>query len=548
MSGFVLYFIESSLLLAAFYSIYAVGLRRETFFRLNRFVLLAIPVLSLILPLVQFEFNGLQPNTLDQPLTNIANLSRSYYDLMASWESEVGQGTSASPTGLIAFPWQSVLIYTVLALYMAGVILCLSRTAWSIRWIIKTIRDYSSVEKDGVKIVKLPHPTAPFSFLNFVFVHAPVADTDDFGQILDHERTHIEERHTLDLLYVKLVAAFLWFNPLIWQLLKSLKTTHEYIADRKIIQSGYSVAAYQTLLLRQLISNNSYGLVHNFNLSFIKKRITMMTNKQSGWMGRTKAALAIAAVFCFSAVMTQCNSKIDEQLTPALTVAPGASSDVDVPVLPSSTFRFKGDITESLTFTISNNTLRIGDKLSSVEEINHIQDEDYGRKSPIIMMVDQNQPMGFVREVEMALRKADRRKLLYIGKTSSGDRVDVTLVLPPYPKTALDGDVSQVPDEYLLKIDLGKNEGALNQKKVYDFVTGFVERGTAERAVVSAFADNDVTYGVYLSNFFYVKEGYVQLYQERAHKMFGKDFYQTSEDEYKAVREKIPTNISIAED
>ena len=76
----------------------------------------------------------------------------------------------------------------------------------------------------------------------------------------------------------------------------------------------------------------------------------------------------------------------------------------------------------------------------------------------------------------------------------------------------------------------------------------YVSKGNAELAVVSAVMDNAGTFGTYLLNFFYVEEGYIKIYQERAQTMYGKDFYQTSQEEYNAVREKIPTNISIAED
>lgn len=547
----VLYFIESNLLLALLYLTYLVWLRKETFFRFNRWVLLIIPLLSLSLPLIHFELTNFQPIAANQPVAQIADFSREYYDILASWESEAGKSKPLSYNKAAVFNWPYLLIGMVTMLYVAGVIVCLSKTAWSLRWITKMIRQHSFFKQDGIKIVKLSHPTAPFSFLNFVFVHAPVADTNDFRQILDHERTHVEEKHTLDLLYVKLVAAFLWFNPFIWQLLNSLKTTHEYIADKKIIQSGYSVEEYQALLLSQLISNNSYGLVHNFNLSFIKKRITMMTNKQSGWAGRAKAGIAITAILCLSLIMIQCNSKIDDQLSLSLTPTQGAVTHVDLPILPPSGFKYQGDFSKALPITIANNTLQIGDQevtLDELEEAAQTKYVEFGRESFIFMMVDKNQGMSFVREVEMALRKADRRKLMYIGQTSSGERVDVRIVLPPYPPTSFDEDLSKVPDEYLLKIDLGKDEGVANQKKVYDFVTGYLTQGKAELVVVSAKIDGNSTYGVYLPNLFYVKEGYIQLYQERAHKMFGKDFYQTTEDEYAAVREKIPTNISIAED
>jgi hypothetical protein len=545
MSELTLYVAEASVLLAVFYLVYLSMLSKETFFHLNRIVLLIIPLLSLAIPLLRVDFSDVPAIPVDQPLASISTLSRSYYDAMASWEFEVGSEHTSTTTTENALTWRHALVYSFILIYFGGVLICLSRTVWSVRWVMKVLSNHTPVESSGIKLVKVSYPTAPFSFLNYVFVHAPFAESTDFRQVLDHERTHIEEKHTIDLIYVQLVAALFWFNPFIWQLLKSLKIIHEYIADRKIIQSGYSVIEYQTLLLRQLISNNSSELVHNFNLSFIKKRITMMTSKESGWAGRTRVGIAIAAMLCCSALIMRCNTKIDEQISPG--VSAKAALGVEVPTIPPSGFRFDGDISNALTFTIIDNTLRIGDKAAEIPDINSIKD-DSGRDLPIIMMVDKDQPMGFVRRVHTALREADRRKLLYVAKTETGERVELSLILPPDPKKVSLPDLSQIPEDRLLKIDMGKNEGAANQQKVYDFVTSFHIKGQAELPVVSATFDDQVSYEVYLSNFFYVKEGYIQLYQERAHKMFGKDFYETTREEYQAVRENIPTNISIAEE
>jgi hypothetical protein len=543
MSDIIFYIAESTLLSVIFYLLYISVLSKETFFQLNRVVLLAIPILSLFFPMIRIEFVDLTDAAVDQPLEQLSSFSKSYYDAMASWEFEVRSKSASSKYSPTKINWFDVSLYLITLIYMVGVLICFSRTVWSIRWIVQTLVRHPIIEKDGVKVIRLVNPTAPFSFLNYLFVHAPLADSSDFRQILAHERTHIEEKHTLDLLYIQIVAAFMWFNPVIWLLLKSLKTTHEYIADRKIIQSGYSVVEYQTLLLRQLISNNSQQLVHNFNLSFIKKRITMMTNKKSGWLGQLKVSAAIIAMICCSVILIRCNSKIDdEQIS-----SPKISNDtqVDLPTLPSSAFRLDADLRNAVTFTISNNTLHIGDKESKVSEIaNLLGTEDEGL--PIIMMVDKNQQMGFVRKVHLALRKANRRKLLYVGETTSGERVEVVLMLPPHPDTSLSTD--DVPKEHLLKINLGDNEGIANQQKVYDFIMSYVSKGNAQLAVVSAVMDNAGTFGTYLLNFFYVKEGYIKIYQERAQTMYGKDFYQTSQEEYNAVREKIPTNISIAED
>ena len=250
-------------------------------------------------------------------------------------------------------------------------------------------------------------------------------------------------------------------------------------------------------------------------------------------------------MFCCSIILIRCNSKIDDEQISSLKISSDLT-EVDLPTLPPSGYKFDSDLRNALTFTISNNTLHIGDKKAEVSEIANLQGAEDGLGLPIIMMVDKNQQMGFVRNVQKALREADRRKLLYIGETASGERVEVVLMLPPHPRTGLSTD--KVPKEHLLKINLGDNEGEANQQKVYDFIMSYVSNGNAELAVVSAVIDDDGTFGTYLSNFFYVKEGYIKIYQERTQKMYGKDFYQTNEEEYKAVREKIPTNISIAED
>ena len=56
--------------------------------------------------------------------------------------------------------------------------------------------------------------------------------------VLEHEKAHIMQRHSLDHLFAHGLAVFQWFNPFAWQIRKALKTTHEYIADRQVIEQG----------------------------------------------------------------------------------------------------------------------------------------------------------------------------------------------------------------------------------------------------------------------------------------------------------------------
>ncbi len=175
---------------------------------------------------------------------------------------------------------------------------------------------------DGLKVIQMPDLKSPFSFLKTVFIPKGLEKAEDFDQVLTHESIHVQQGHTYDLIYVQLMASIFWFNPIIWRLLNHLKTIHEYIADEKVINKGYSLVGYQTMLLRQVISNNSHGLVHNFNLSFIRRRIAMMNHKKSGWTGRTKVLLTFSIAIILAVVVAQGNAWMNSKSTMEAAVQP----------------------------------------------------------------------------------------------------------------------------------------------------------------------------------------------------------------------------------
>jgi hypothetical protein len=565
MAKLILYLLESSALLAFLYLIYILVLSKETFFSLNRFFLLGILVVSLLFPLLSLDFIPTNVIAVERPIKEISKFRMSYYEAMALWEFESnGTTTSAKKTDFentstfSTIGWFKIFFPFILVIYSIGIVVCLSRTAWTLRWIRKMIATSPKVEMDGVKIVKIPREIAPFSFFRYVFAHNAMINTPEFDHILAHERTHIEQRHSIDLIFVQFLAAFFWFNPLIWQLIKSLKTTHEYIADKKIINSGYSLVEYQTVLLKQLISNNSIGLVHNFNLSFIKKRIAMMKNKKSGWSGKVRVSMAItAAIFC-CAIIIQCNSKLDDgPISFENHLSDETKHRINLPVAPNTGYKFEGDRSDALTFTIANDKLLIDGKPYRVIEIMSMLNRA-GKPSPnghIVMQIDKDQKMGFVRDVEMELRKADRRKIMYVGQTLDGADVEAPILLPPTIENAKKNGVPVYPDiddveaegkTDIFKISAGDYVGADNQKKVYDFLQGEITKQSS-KYVVSLRYDNDDTYEVYLPALVYIKEGFNQIYQERAQKMFGKNYFDVTKEEYYAVRKNLPMAISIAE-
>lgn len=464
-----MYLIESSAVLALLYSLYLLLLRKETFFNLNRFYLLAI---SFLIPIVSFQVSVSPNQVIKKPIEQLSTVRFKYYEALSDWNFE-GNGNTENPTSanqLANFKWINgkLVMMLLLFIYGIGVLASLFRLVWIYRSIYQLKSGNPKMEMQGMTIVKGPYEIPPFSFMNSVFMYKDLIGTDEFQQILAHEKTHIEQRHSADLIIVQLLAAFLWFNPVVWWLIKSLKTTHEYIADKKMINQGYSLVEYQSLLLRQLISNNSFGLVHNFNLTFIKKRIIMMKIKDSGWAGRAKVAFALSFVVIFGLIVSQCNSKIDDHN--AVTLNTNEALELTLPILPETGYKFDGDLSNSIEISINNDQLWINGENYEVSEIGTvIKQANLSETSFVVMKVGNDQSMSLVLDVQAELRKANKRKVLYLGQTTEKQSFKMPFLLPPNPESnsvhvlKIDDEYARQNDLNLYKVDLSDDLGTASR-------------------------------------------------------------------------------------
>lgn len=251
-------------------------------------------MVSLILPLLSLELFP-DKSAINESIRDIGELRWSYHHALSDDQIELLARESE-------WTWMGKIATILIIIYVLGVVINLLKTSFSLYHLKRMIKKYPAKYVDGVWIIQLPKKVAPFSFWGYMFAHIEFLGSPDFEGVLSHERIHLKQRHSLDLVFLQIIGAFLWFNPLIWRLIESLKITHEYIVDKKMINSGYSLVEYQTMLLSQVISNNSYRLVHNFNFSFIKKRITMM-NIKSGWAGQIKLGLVLTLIITGSVLM-----------------------------------------------------------------------------------------------------------------------------------------------------------------------------------------------------------------------------------------------------
>ena len=281
MSAFLLYIGRCGLYLGLFYAFYLLVMRRTTFFRLNRALLLAGSYLCLLLPLVRLRA-GKAGSAMTSALTMVD-----------------GEGV---PVETLApqFSWADVL----LALYLAGAAATLAMYLVSALKIGRLIRKGRVTARDGYRLVVLEEDIPSFSWGRTVVMSE--RDLQENPAILTHEQMHVNARHSVDLLLFLPLHLLVWWNPLVWITREELRLLHEYEADEGVIQKGIDATQYQLLLVRKAVGEHRFTLASGFKHANLKNRISMMLKPTSNrWM--RLAYLALLPVL--AVMMYACNPK-----------------------------------------------------------------------------------------------------------------------------------------------------------------------------------------------------------------------------------------------
>ena len=258
MTGFLIYDAKVAVLIVVFYMFYRLLLSKETFHRVNRVVLLSTALLSFILPLCVITTH--QTVVFDAvPMVSVGNV-----------QMEVAPDEQPAL-------WQ----YVVPLLYIIGVVVVLSHTLLSVWRVLMLVRRSERIpQADGTTLCVVPDQLPPFSFCSYIVMNRNDYNTGD-SAILAHERGHIRQHHSLDVLLVDLLTALQWFNPAMWMLRTDLRAIHEYEADGAVLSQGINARQYQYLLITKAASIGGYSIANGISHSTLKNRITMMLQKKS---------------------------------------------------------------------------------------------------------------------------------------------------------------------------------------------------------------------------------------------------------------------------
>lgn len=276
MEAFFLYLLKVSGILLLFFTVYHALLKKETLFSGNRFFLLAGMVAAFALPFMYIN---------------------RYIDLSGR-TTVAGKPASlqfVKDTADIATDWQTILFMV----YTAGVFVLFSRFIIQLMSLARLIRDSSVRNGEGFTYVECSEPVAPFSFFNYIVYNPAQYKPYELAAILDHERVHCSQWHSLDILFSHLVTILLWVNPVAWLYRQNIQQNLEFLADARATRNMESLKTYQYMLLKVSGIPMYRPITNNFYNSLIKKRIIMLQKSKSHQHNSWKYAMVLPLLLGF---------------------------------------------------------------------------------------------------------------------------------------------------------------------------------------------------------------------------------------------------------
>ena len=288
MATFIIYAIRWAVTLTLLYSLYRLLLQRETFHRLNRSVLLAILVVSPLLPLVPLHTD--EPTAMDAVLTRIEEPLMSL-----STDANNADATLATSENAVSGLGVRYLAY----IYLIGIAAALAVYMFRLLTLMRVIRrshriSHPIVPKD-VHLMLDMRIKQPSSWMHWIFI-GPIDLKQNAEAVLRHELAHVRMKHSWDVILCDLTCHLLWCLPFAWMLRQDLVDVHEFQADEAVLQSGVTLEDYEHLLVRKAVQTQILPIMNTLRRGAVKKRFAMMHSGQSSQWSRLKLLYLVPAL------------------------------------------------------------------------------------------------------------------------------------------------------------------------------------------------------------------------------------------------------------
>lgn len=260
----LVYLLEASLSLILFLGLYQLTLARLTFFSSNRVYLVAGLLCSVLVPLLPLPWLGGWMTT--QP-------AYPSVPQLITWSVRSSPSVPSART----LPTLMAIVSGGYWLLVGYKLLQLVRDIYAV---LRLTQQYPQQVWGSTRLVWVEDSIPVSSFFHYIFLPNQSWQGEALKLALLHEEVHCRQWHSVDLLLVRLMKAFFWFNPLMSRWQQALVLTHEYLADAQAI-TQYDPTTYAHWLVKLASGPTPFSTLHFLSTSQIKSRILMIHQLRS---------------------------------------------------------------------------------------------------------------------------------------------------------------------------------------------------------------------------------------------------------------------------
>ena len=255
---------------------------------LRIFLLLSIGI-SLTLPLSKFKIS--LPAFTKTENTELTTIRKNAHPEAQQAVTPFEENTLAEVehTTSIEWNWNRILG----SIYLVGSAIVLMRYVFRFLIIVSFLGKAKHTRLHETDFLTSPVSAAPFSFLRWIFIPENLLDKHEAKYILSHEKAHVNQFHSFDIVFIEFILVAFWYNPVLWMLKKSIELVHEYQADEEVVKSGYNTKTYQEILVNLVAEEKLISLTSGFSKSIIFKRIEKMKQPEFKQTKGLKLALLL---------------------------------------------------------------------------------------------------------------------------------------------------------------------------------------------------------------------------------------------------------------
>lgn len=365
MEAVLIYLLFANLCFAILYLCYRLLMRSQENFSLNRWIMVSILCVSMLIPLIPMptwgETGGQSRWFLalrERPVEtgSVVSEENSVSGAKSTVEpafvaqmpdkqkgikplTESGQNPH-QPANTIQRSESRVTVLQVLFwLYIAGVVLCLGRFLFGLFEMGRLLCRAPKEQVDGMHVIVVHGEFSPYSLGRYA-VLSEEDYRDNLHEVVLHEKAHCGQGHIYDLVLVSVVEILFWFNPLLKLFRRELSELHEYQADRQVLAQGVDAADYQMLIIKKSVGAQKFKWATHLSNTYrqTKKRIVMM-NRENGqnrsrWYALLLVPVAVVLLMSFGSRAEVSSQTAVERVPEGWILAGTAPEDYQVSVLP----------------------------------------------------------------------------------------------------------------------------------------------------------------------------------------------------------------------